>query len=149
MFRKSANRTEDSTPDSINQRIRRATEASVARTIAGGPSAIETRLRELDREWDTERVLEALASSFTLTGLTLGLTVNRKWLALTGVVSAFLLQHALQGWCPPLPAIRALGVRTTAEIDEERYALKAARGDFNLLANGSSTPRALLAAASR
>jgi hypothetical protein len=36
----------------------------------------------------------------------------------------------LQGWCPPLPILRSLGVRTADEINEERYALKALRGDF-------------------
>ena len=45
-------------------------------------------------------------------------------------MSLFLLQHALQGWCPPLPLLRRLGVRTQAEIERERYALKAIRGDF-------------------
>ena len=45
-------------------------------------------------------------------------------------MTGFLLQHALQGWCPPVPVFRRLGVRTTAEIDRERYALKALRGDF-------------------
>lgn len=47
------------------------------------------------------------------------------------VVAGFLLQHALQGWCPPLPVFRRLGFRTQAEIERERYALKALRGDFD------------------
>lgn len=34
-----------------------------------------------------------------------------------------LLQHGLQGWCPPLPVLRRLGVRTRGEIDREKYAL--------------------------
>jgi hypothetical protein len=46
------------------------------------------------------------------------------------VVAGFLLQHAVQGWCPPVPLFRRLGFRTAAEIDYERYALKALRGDF-------------------
>ena len=145
----SALRTESSTPDSIDERIRQNTIRTIARTVANGPEAIETRLRELEREWDTKRVLEVFASSFTLTGLTLGLTVSRRWLALPGAVAAFLLQHALQGWCPPLPLIRAMGVRTAQEIDDERTALKAARGDFSLLANGSTSARMLLEAAAR
>jgi hypothetical protein len=40
------------------------------------------------------------------------------------------LQHATQGWCPPVPVFRRLGIRTQTEIDHERYALKALRGDF-------------------
>jgi hypothetical protein len=143
-------RTESNTPDSINERIRATTEASIAQALRGGPGAIEARLRQLDREWDTERVLETLASSFVLTGITLGATVDRRWLALPGVVAAFLLQHGLQGWCPPLPAIRAMGVRTMGEIEEERHALKAARGDYARLGdNGARAPRTLLEAASR
>jgi hypothetical protein len=38
--------------------------------------------------------------------------------------------HAVQGWCPPVPVLRRLGFRTASEIDHERYALKALRGDF-------------------
>jgi hypothetical protein len=45
-----------------------------------------------------DRVPEANASSFALTGLVLGLTVDKRWFTLTGVV-AFLLQHGSQGWC--------------------------------------------------
>ena len=46
------------------------------------------------------------------------------------VVAAFLLQHALQGWCPPLPLLRRMGMRTSAEIHEEIIALRILRGDF-------------------
>ncbi len=54
-------------------------------------------------------------------------------------VSSFLLIHALQGWCPPLPVLRRLGFGTASEIDYERYALKALRGDFSNL-HQSHTP---------
>jgi len=49
---------------------------------------------------------------------------------LPAVVGTFLLQHAVQGWCPPLTVFRRLGFRTAGEIARERYALKAMRGDF-------------------
>jgi len=48
------------------------------------------------------------------------------------LVSAFLLQHAIQGWCPPVPILRRLGFRTADEINRERYALKVLRGDFDV-----------------
>jgi len=32
---------------------------------------------------------------------------------------------------PPVPLLRRLGVRTASEIEAERYALKAVRGDFS------------------
>ena len=46
------------------------------------------------------------------------------------LVAGFLLQQALQGWCPPVSVLRKLGLRTQREIDEERFALEALRGDF-------------------
>ncbi len=56
---------------------------------------------------------------------------HRKWLLLPFGVAAFLLQHALQGWCPPVDIFRRLGIRTTREINDERVALKVLRGDFD------------------
>lgn len=80
---------------------------------------LKYRLDQLDQEWDTERVLETNASILVLSGLLLS-RKNKAWLLLSLGVSAFLLQHALQGWCPPLPVIRSLGVRTPREIESER-----------------------------
>lgn len=127
---------ENTSPD-VNARIRESAEESVERTAAGGPGAIGERLRELDEEWDIERTLQTNAASISLVGLALGALVNRKFLALPAIVAGFLLQHALQGWCPPLPAFRRMGVRTQREIDEERHALKALRGDFAGVAAGN------------
>jgi hypothetical protein len=112
-----------------NQRIREKTEASLE-YYAARPQLIAQRLAELDREWDIERTLEVNGSVLALGGLTLGTTVNRKWLLLPFAVVGFCLQHALQGWCPPLAVFRRLGIRTQREIDEERFALMALRGDF-------------------
>ncbi len=63
-------------------------------------------------------------------GLLLSRLHGRKWLWLSAGVAGFLLQHALQGWCPPVSVFRRLGVRTRSEIDREKYGLKALRGDF-------------------
>jgi hypothetical protein len=113
----------------INRRIQRDTEARVA-YFAARATEIPARLGELDREWDIERMLEANASTVAFTGVVLAATVHRRWLALPALVTGFLFQHALQGWCPPVPILRRLGFRTASEIDQERYALKALRGDF-------------------
>jgi len=91
--------------------------------------AISEHIQELDREWDIERFLQTNAAALALTGLLFGL-MRRKWLLLTGGVLGFLLQHAIQGWCPPIPLLRRMGVRTRGEIDREKYALKILRGDF-------------------
>ena len=63
-------------------------------------------------------------------GIALSLTRSRRWIILPGVVLSFLLLHAIQGWCPPVPVLRRLGVRTREEIERERLALKALIGDF-------------------
>ena len=105
---------------------------------AAHPDLIDRRLARLDREWDTERTLEANAATLALAGTLLGAFRDRRFLALPAAVTAFLLQHALQGWCPPLPVIRGLGVRTAAEIERERTALKALRGDFSTVRDEAS-----------
>lgn len=123
-------RVSEQTAEHVNARIRRETEARVARIAADGPDAIARRLKELDREWDIERTLEANAATVTAVGSALALLVDRRFALVPLVVGSFLLQHAVQGWCPPLPAFRRMGVRTQTEIEQERYALKALRGDF-------------------
>ncbi|PKL97442.1 MAG: hypothetical protein CVV19_15780 [Gammaproteobacteria bacterium HGW-Gammaproteobacteria-9] len=119
------NRVPAHTAEHVNQQIRRRTERSVE-YYRQHPQQIGRRLRELDREWDIERTLEANAATLVVAGAVLGLTVDRKFLGIPLVVGGFLLQHALQGWCPPLPVFRRLGLRTAAEIDE-RSALEAIR----------------------
>jgi len=133
MLSSTVERVPEHTAAHVNEQIRRHTEEKVAQCSAAGPAAIEARLAELDQEWDIERTLEANAATASLVGLALGVTVDRKWFALPAVVAGFLLQHAVQGWCPPLPVFRRLGFRTASEIDYERYALKALRGDFRSL----------------
>jgi len=123
-------RVPDHTDDAVNARIQQKTERNIERYKHASPPAISRRLKELEAEWDIERLLEANAATASLIGLTLGATVNRKWYIFPAIVSTFLLQHALQGWCPPLPVFRRLGFRTSYEIDQERYALKTLRGDF-------------------
>jgi hypothetical protein len=138
LIAKSATRVPDHTAAAINERIREQTERNI-RHYASHPRDIGQRIDELDAEWDIERMLETMASSFTLLGLTLGLTVNKKFLVLPVIVQSFFLMHAIQGWCPPLPVLRRLGFRTRDEIDYERYALKALRGDFKKLPGWSGT----------
>ena len=130
MIPATSQRVPQSTSHEVNHRIRQETQARIARFRNASPAEIDRRLEELDQEWDTERTLEANASSLAFAGCVLAATGNRKWVLLPMAVTAFLFQHAVQGWCPPLPVIRRLGFRTQREIDEERFALKVLRGDF-------------------
>jgi hypothetical protein len=120
-----ADRVRHSTAPQVNREIDRQTNNNIRRYANSSPDVINKRIEELDKEWDVERALEVNASTLALTGLLLGATVNRKWLVLPAVVLSFLLQHGIQGWCPPLPVLRRSGVRTRGEIDREKYELKA------------------------
>jgi hypothetical protein len=124
MLPSTVERVPEHTAEEVNELIRRDTDERIARYRERGPRAIRIRLDELNHEWDIERTLEANAAAASLIGLSLGATVNRKWFLFPAVVAAFLLQHALQGWCPPLPVFRRLGFRTASEIDREREALE-------------------------
>ena len=126
-----ARRVEQNSDPAINEAIRERTDAEVVRLEGASDEEIAQRLRELDREWDIERTLQANASVLAMTGVLLGAKVNRWFLLLPAAVFSFLGNHALQGWCPPIPLFRRMGVRTQREIERERYALKALRGDFD------------------
>lgn len=120
----SADRVRRHTALSVNEEIDRETDSNIQNYINSDHAAIMKRVRQLDLEWDVERVLEVNASTLALSGLILGVTVNKKWLALPAVVLTFLFQHGVQGWCPPLPILRRLGFRTRGEIDREKYAIR-------------------------
>jgi predicted DNA-binding transcriptional regulator len=132
-------RVRKSSSEKANKEIDQKTLQNIKTYNSLTKEKITQRLKELDKEWDIEKTLEVNASALALTGLLLGTYVNKKWYILPGVVTAFLLQHGLQGWCPPLPLFRKLGIRTRQEIDEERYSLKILRGDFDKI-NTNSKP---------
>ncbi len=123
MITSTAERVSSNTSPEVNSRIWQHTEEHMREVAVAGRAAIERRLQELDEEWDVERYLETMAPTFTLVGLTLGLTISRRWLVLPFMIQSFFLQHALQGWCPPLPVLRQLGIRTMQEIEQERCCL--------------------------
>ena len=127
LFPSTVDRVPAHTSDEINAQIRQQMQENIDRYRTASDEEISERLRELDEEWDIERTLEANAATITLIGLGLGTFVNKRFYALPTAVAAFLLQHAVQGWCPPVPLFRRLGFRTQPEIEEERYALKALR----------------------
>ena len=123
-------RVRRNTDPELNARIDERIARSV-RLYAGQPREVITqRISELEREWDIERVLETNGSTLALAGVALSILGDRKWLLLSAGVLGFLFLHGTQGWCPPLPALRRMGVRTRDEINREKFALKQLRGDF-------------------
>ena len=123
-------RVRRNTDSAINARIERQIERNLL-YFADHLEEIPQRLNELDAEWDIERALEANAATATMIGILLARTRGSRYLLLPAAVGVFLLQHAIQGWCPPLPVLRRLGFRTAREIERERNGLKALRGDYD------------------
>jgi hypothetical protein len=119
------------TCDDDNRIIRQRTIFNLDDYADGNRFHISQRLKELDFEWDTERVLEANAAGAVLLSSVIGYLKSKHCCYLmTGTIGLFLLQHALKGWCPPVPIIRKIGVRTEQEINNEKMVLKILRGDF-------------------
>jgi hypothetical protein len=132
-------RVRDHTSQRVNQRITRAIQQSVDRCTREGRDAIITRLSELDREWDIDRVVMAnfaiIGGAAYAGGLeryahhSLFARRRKGLLYLVGAQLGFLMMHAAIGWCPPVAVWRRFGVRTKAEIEVERAALLAALDD--------------------
>lgn len=133
MIANTTTRVEKHTSTNINEKIRKEMEKRLELYKNADPQLLDQRLEELDQEWDIERTLETNGSVLLLASMALGLIVNRRFLILPILIGGFCLQHALSGWCPPIEVFRRMGVRTAREIDEERVALKALRGDFSRL----------------
>lgn len=131
-------RVREATPSSINQKIETDTWQKVASYSGKTAAEISARIKELNREWDIERYLGVNMSTLALIGVALSYFVHINWLILPAIVLAFFFQHAVQGWCPPLPILRMFKIRTSKEIEQEKYALKIIRGDFKNLANISA-----------
>lgn len=127
-FADTASRVAQSSGQEANERIQFMTEAAVAH-YAQRLEQIEYRLRHLQREWDIERSLQANAGIVMGVSLLLG-TFIKPFRLLPMAVAAFMVVHAVDGWCPPLPIMRRMGIRTAREIYRERYALKALRGNL-------------------
>ena len=133
------------TSSDINRRLQQDIEQSI-RYHQRHKNQITKRLKELDEEWDIERAIEANAAVVSFLGLIAGLAGKRRWFLVPAAVSGFLFQHAVQGWCPPVPILRRLGFRTSFEIDQERQALKLLRGDYKTVAAGEADAENVLEA---
>jgi hypothetical protein len=97
------------------------------RAAAGADAA--TRLRRIETEIDQEQALQFGAAAIGFVGAILSLTLSSAFALLPAFAIATLAQYLVQGWCPPLALLARLGLRSSAEIDSERYALMASLGE--------------------
>lgn len=124
----------------VNDYISERTRENVAQYAAASPQRLDERVRQLDHEWDVDRVTAMVVGVGLAAGAILTVAFGIGWVLVPTALTASLLTHAVFGWSPLLPVVRRLGFRTECEIAHERFALKALRGDFQRLA-GVVTPQ--------
>jgi hypothetical protein len=115
--------------------IDETTRENIQKYVDQGEDAIDKRIRELDNKWDMERTLRFNISVLALAGVLFGTYRKKRWSVLSVAVTAFLAQHMLSKWCPTMPLLKRIGLQTHREIEQEKYALKALRGDFKSIKN--------------
>lgn len=126
-----SDRIRANTSEEINRRIDRYTEDNIRYYASQNEAAITERIDELENEWDVDRLVQASVSGVSLMSIFMGVIGSKKWWLIATAAVGFLGNHAVSGWCPTAALCRRLGFRTRQEIDREKYALKALRGDFD------------------
>src|SRR4051812_21406814 len=96
-------RVQASSPKDLNEKIEEQLLSNIQFYSQQNKQAISNRIEELEKEWYVDRALMTNAASISIISLLLGLKVDKRWFILSGAVATFLLQHGIQGWCPPLP----------------------------------------------
>ena len=109
--------------EDYNAEIDRQIEENIHYYSIESPVAIRERIEELDKEWDVERSLELNASLIALSGILLASVSSKKWLIVPALATAFIAQHAIHGWCPPVSVLRRMNVRTRKQIAKEKFGL--------------------------
>lgn len=95
-----------------------------------GREGIDERIRALEDEWDVERAVLVGLSGAGAAGLIIGLLGSRVWRLLAWIALPLLFLFAQDKWKPSNGILKTLGLRSRKDILEEKYALKALRGDF-------------------
>lgn len=136
------NRVRKNTSPSVNKEIDEEILKNIKYYSELPEQELTERIKKLDEEWDIEGLLKVKLSALALTGILFSTCGNRKWLTLPTVALGFFAQHAFQGWCLPVELFRSLKIRTRNEIDQEKHALKALRGDYENLQSPEAAFRA-------
>ncbi|HYI02374.1 hypothetical protein [Hyalangium sp.] len=130
-------------PEEVNKRIDEHVERCVRHMAQQERPEISRYLKKLEREWDLNRAVMVVGSLAAVLGLWLARRDGRGWQIFGGTAAGLLLQHGLFGFGPLAELVRAVGgVRTRREIDLEKFALKALRGDFERIPKNDGGPLA-------
>lgn len=110
-----------------------ALEKRLACLADAGPQAITDRLNQLETEWSAGRMTKATIGVMIVVGLALTALAGPWWLVLPAFGGLFLLQYLFSNRSWLGATFHEMGYRSGAEIDHEKFALKALRGDFKHL----------------
>jgi hypothetical protein len=113
-----------------------------------GQHAVSERLQALEDEPDLETVATLAMAGTGILALVFGLMGSRLWRLLAWMALPLIFAHARGRLSAPGDFLKTLGLRSRKEIQEEKYALKALRGDFRDLgenrAEGAPDPASAL-----
>ena len=104
-----------------------------------GKEGLTERIRSLEEEWDMEKFVTVSMAGMGLFGLVMGFFGSRVWRVLTWISLPMLFLYGQEKWRPSEGMLKSLGLRSRREIDEEKYALKALRGDFQQVDSASGS----------
>lgn len=134
-----SDRVRENTAQYVNEQLDERAADRVRGFARSSREEITARIKELEKEWSIERLIQSEAPVMALGGLGLGAAVSRKFLVLPAFVFGMVALHGIQGWYPMIPLFRRMGFRSRTEIDREKFAMKTLRGDFkDIQANGAS-----------
>ena len=91
---------------------------------------LSSRIRQLDQEPDAECTIVSVLTGIGTFGLAMGLLGGRSFRLLSWISLPLAFAFSMGKWAPPPGILSRWGLRSRKEINEERYALKALRGDF-------------------
>jgi hypothetical protein len=126
------------TPAAVNDRIDRETNDRVFYHATRPVDFVSHRILELDSERDVEWLLKVSLAGLGLISTGALFVARRGWLTIPILAISLLGGSTKNAAKPLLLAFRQIGVRTREEIELERTALLALRGDFGDLAPGGS-----------
>lgn len=95
-----------------------------------GAQAVSDRLKALEEEPDLESVATLGLAGTGVLALIFGILGSRLWRLLAWLALPLIFAHVRGRFAAPGEFLRTLGLRSRKEIEEEKYALKALRGDF-------------------
>lgn len=114
-------------------RMKEPLEKRLACLADAGPAAITERLNHIDSEWSAGRITKAVIGVAIIVGMVLAASLNWWWLIMPSIGGLLLLQYLFgrTSWLGLL--FQRLGFHSGEELDREKMALKAIRGDFRHL----------------